>query len=122
MARRARVLDNLEREAVASLKPRQLRGMGLDAGDMVKVATRRGEIALKVRADGDVPEGMVLSPFSFTKPAPTIRTTRNPDPSARYRESKFYPSGSNPLKAPPAPEHEGVFSGLRRRGGAPEEH
>src|SRR3546814_6753451 len=63
MARRARVLDNLEREAVASLNPRQLRGMGLDAGDMVKVATRRGEIALKVRADGDVPEGMVFIPF-----------------------------------------------------------
>src|SRR3546814_5586032 len=36
MTRRSRVLDNLEPEAVASLNPRQLRGMGLDAGDMVK--------------------------------------------------------------------------------------
>src|SRR3546814_8652200 len=60
MTRRSRVLDHLEPEAVASLNPRQLRGMGLDAGDMVQVATRRGEISLQVRADGDVPEGLEL--------------------------------------------------------------
>src|SRR3546814_4494619 len=51
MTRRATVLDALEPEAVASLNPFQLRTMGLEPGDMVKVATRRGEIALNVRAD-----------------------------------------------------------------------
>src|SRR3546814_4394021 len=53
MTRRATVLDALEPEAVASLNPFQLRTMGLEPGDMVKVATRRGEIALNVRADRD---------------------------------------------------------------------
>src|SRR3546814_15637316 len=61
MTRRATVLDALEPEAVASLNPFQLRTMGLEPGDMVKVATRRGEIALNVRADRHVPEGMVRS-------------------------------------------------------------
>src|SRR3546814_4314693 len=89
MARRARVLDNLEREAVASLNPRQLRGMGLDAGDMVKVATRRGEIALKVRADGDVPEGMVFIPFCFNEAAANMLTNPQPDPFCKIPEISF---------------------------------
>src|SRR3546814_16312081 len=66
MTRRATVLDALEPEAVASLNPFQLRTMGLEPGDMVKVATRRGENALNVRADRDVPEGMGFIPFCFS--------------------------------------------------------
>ena len=89
MTRRATVLDNLEPEAVASLNPRQLRTMGLEAGDAVKVATRRGEIALNVRADRDVPEGMVFIPFCFNEAAANMLTNPQLDPFGKIPEFKF---------------------------------
>jgi formate dehydrogenase major subunit len=55
MTRRARVLDTLEPEAVAMLNHRDIERLGLAPGDMIKVATRRGHIVIKVREDRDVP-------------------------------------------------------------------
>jgi formate dehydrogenase major subunit len=89
MTRRATVLDNLEPEAVASLHPKQLRMMGLEPGDMVKVATRRGEIALNVRSDRDVPEGMVFIPFCFNEAAANMLTNPQLDPFGKIPEFKF---------------------------------
>jgi formate dehydrogenase major subunit len=89
MTRRSTVLDNLEPEAVASLNPRQLRTMGLAPGDMVKVATRRGEIALHVRSDRDVPEGMVFIPFCFNEAAANMLTNPQLDPFGKIPEFKF---------------------------------
>ncbi len=89
MTRRATVLDNLEPEAVASLHPRQLGAMGLAPGDMVKVATRRGEIALNVRADSEVPEGMVFIPFCFNEAAANMLTNPQLDPFGKIPEFKF---------------------------------
>jgi len=89
MTRRARVLDNLEPEAVASLHPKQLRAMGLEPGDMVRVATRRGEIALNVRSDRDVPEGMVFIPFCFNEAAANMLTNPQLDPFGKIPEFKF---------------------------------
>ena len=104
MTRRATVLDSLEPEAVASLSPRQLRGMGLEAGDMVKVATRRGEIALKVRADTDVPEGMVFIPFCFNEAAANMLTNPQLDPFGKIPEFKFCACKVEPLTAAAAAE------------------
>ena len=50
MTRRASVLDALEPEAIAAVDPLDLRRLGVDAGDMVRVATRRGAIELMARA------------------------------------------------------------------------
>ncbi|NIA69230.1 formate dehydrogenase subunit alpha [Pelagibius litoralis] len=89
MTRRASVLDTLEPEAIASLNPRQLSMMGLVAGDSVKVSTRRGEIALAVRADRDVPEGMVFIPFCFNEAAANMLTNPQLDPFGKIPEFKF---------------------------------
>ena len=51
MTRRASVLDALEPEAVALLLARDLRQLGVAAGDQVRVATRRGAIELMARPD-----------------------------------------------------------------------
>ncbi|MPZ10956.1 MAG: formate dehydrogenase subunit alpha [Kiloniellaceae bacterium] len=89
MTRRSKVLDNLEPEAVASLNPHELRTLGLQPGDMVKVSTRRGEIALNVRADSDVPEGMVFIPFCFNEAAANMLTNPQLDPFGKIPEFKF---------------------------------
>jgi formate dehydrogenase major subunit len=104
MTRRSRVLDNLEPEAVASLNPHQLRTMGLEPGDMVKVATRRGEIALNVRADRDVPEGMVFIPFCFNEAAANMLTNPQLDPFGKIPEFKFCACKVEPLKTAAAAE------------------
>src|SRR6201999_4341795 len=52
MTRRASVLDDLVPAAGASLAPGDLRRMGVAPGSMIRVATRRGAIELKARADG----------------------------------------------------------------------
>ena len=89
MTRRASVLDDLEPEAVASLAPSDLRRMGVKAGGMIRVATRRGAIELKARADGAIPPGMVFIPFCFAEAAANILTNPQLDPIGKIPEFKF---------------------------------
>ena len=72
ITRRAAVLDTLEPEAVASLSPLDLRKLGIEAGDAVRVATRRGAVELKARSDGAVPSGP-QEPYSAAM-GPAART------------------------------------------------
>ncbi|HBV78262.1 MAG TPA: formate dehydrogenase subunit alpha, partial [Alphaproteobacteria bacterium] len=60
MTRRATVLDAVEPQANASLHPRTLRRLGVEAGDMVTIETRRGSISIMARADRAVAEDMVF--------------------------------------------------------------
>jgi formate dehydrogenase major subunit len=89
MTRRASVLDELEPEAVASLAPADLRQMGLKPGDPVRVATRRGAIELKARADGAVPAGMVFIPFCYAEAAANVLTNPQLDPFGKIPEFKY---------------------------------
>jgi formate dehydrogenase major subunit len=89
MTRRAAALDDLEPEAIAVMAPRDLRRMGLQAGELIRVATRRGAIELKVRGDSDVPEGMVFIPFCFAEAAANLLTNPALDPFGKIPEFKF---------------------------------
>ncbi len=89
MTRRAGVLDALEPEAVACLSPKELERRGIAPGGFVEVATRRGTIVLKVRADRDVPEGMVFIPFCFAEAAANLLTNPQLDPFGKIPEFKF---------------------------------
>ena len=51
MTRRASVLDELEPEAVASLSPADLAQLDVQPGEKIRVATRRGAVELRARAD-----------------------------------------------------------------------
>ena len=89
ITRRAEILDALEPEAVATLSVHDVRQLGLTAGDLVRVETRRGAIELKCRIDGTVPEGMVFIPFCYAE-APANKLT-NPalDPLGKIPEFKY---------------------------------
>ncbi len=89
MTRRASVLDALEPEAVAVMAPREMHRMGLAPADMIRLETRRGVIELKVRADRDVPEGMVFMPFCYAEAAANLLTNPNLDPWGKIPEFKF---------------------------------
>ena len=89
MTRRASALAALEPEAIACLNRWDMKRLGIAAGDRVRVATRRGEIALTARLDRDVPEGMVFIPFCFEEAAANILTNPQLDPFGKIPEFKF---------------------------------
>ena len=89
ITRRASLLDTLEPEAIASLSPFDLRKLGIAAGDPVRVATRRGTIELKARADGAVPSGVVFIPFCFAEAAANTLTNPALDPFGKIPEFKY---------------------------------
>ncbi|MCT8974739.1 formate dehydrogenase subunit alpha [Microbaculum marinisediminis] len=89
MTRRASVLEAIEPEPTVAMNPRQLRDMGLEAGDTVRVSTRRGEIELKARRDRNVPQGMLFIPFCFEDAAANKLTNPQLDPFGKIPEFKF---------------------------------
>jgi formate dehydrogenase major subunit len=97
MTRRAGNLNQLEPDAVACLSPRDIGRMDLAPGDFIRVATRRGEITLRVRQDRDVPEGMVFIPFCFTEAAANMLTNPQLDPVGKIPEFKFCAARIEPV-------------------------
>ncbi|GJD96325.1 formate dehydrogenase subunit alpha [Methylobacterium iners] len=89
MTRRSGVLDALEPEAVALMAPRELHRLGLTAGDTMRLATRRGALNVKVRADRDVPTGMIFMPFCYAEAAANLLTNPALDPFGKIPEFKF---------------------------------
>ena len=89
MTRRSRALDDLEPEAVAHLAPLELARLGIQPGDAIEVATRRGRIALKARADTGIPKGVVFVPFCYAEAAANMLTNPALDPFGKIPEFKY---------------------------------
>jgi formate dehydrogenase major subunit len=89
MTRRSMVLDAVEPEANCSLHPKTLRKMGVAAGEMVRLTTRRGSIEIMARADRAVSEDMVFVPFAYVEAAANILTNPALDPYGKIPEFKF---------------------------------
>ncbi len=104
MTRRSDVLDDLEPEGIAAMNGHQIAKMGLEAGQMVEVETRRGTIQAILREDREVADDMIFVPFCFNE-APANRLT-NPqlDPYGKIPEFKFCAARIGPAKAREAAE------------------
>ena len=89
MTRRAGVLDVIEPEPVASMHPDDIRRLGLQAGEIVTVASRRGEISLYTRADEGTPLGAVFIPFCYYEAAANRLTNPALDPFGKIPEFKY---------------------------------
>jgi len=89
MTRRAKVLDEIEPEAVASVAPNQLKKLGIQPGEMVSVLTRRGKINIKTRSDQAMPEGLVFIPFCYAEAAANVLTNPALDPMGKIPEFKY---------------------------------
>ena len=89
MTRRASVLDRLEPEAVALIAPVEMARQGIASGEKIALETRRGRIEISMRADLDVPEGMVFLPFCYSESAANLLTNPALDPAGKIPEFKF---------------------------------
>ena len=98
MTRRSRVLDDIEPEAVAHLSPNDLEAMEIEAGDRVRVSTRRGAIELTARVDAAVPDGLIFAPFCFTEAAANLLTNPALDPFGKIPEFKYCAASVVPVE------------------------
>ena len=89
MTRRAGVLDALEPEPVVSMHPLDLDALGAKPGDVMTVASRRGEISLYARADEGTPRGAVFIPFCYYEAAANKLTNPALDPFGKIPEFKY---------------------------------
>ena len=89
MTRRATVLDALEPMATASMCGDDLRSMGLAAGDVITVQSRRGQVAIHVRRDDGTPKGAVFMPFAYYEAAANLMTNAALDPFGKIPEFKY---------------------------------
>ncbi|MGA8513792.1 MAG: formate dehydrogenase subunit alpha, partial [Burkholderiaceae bacterium] len=89
MTRRATVLDAIEPDPTALIHPLDLAAMGAQPGDVVTIASRRGEVSLYARADDGTPRGAVFVPFCYYEAAINKLTNAALDPFAKIPEFKY---------------------------------
>jgi formate dehydrogenase major subunit len=89
MTRRSTTLDALEPGAVANVSRGTLQKLGIAAGDMMRVTTRRGTVELAARQDDAIPDGVVFIPFAFVEAAANLLTNPALDPFGKIPEFKF---------------------------------
>jgi formate dehydrogenase major subunit len=89
MTRRSSVLDALEPGPTAAFSRGSIAKLGIQAGDMVRVSTRRGVVELAARQDDAVPDGVVFIPFAFFEAAANKLTNPALDPFGKIPEFKF---------------------------------
>jgi formate dehydrogenase major subunit len=89
MTRRASVLDAIEPLASASINTALAKKMQVKAGEMIRVASRRGEIQIQVRIDDGTPENTVFIPFAYAEAAANLLTNAALDPFGKIPEFKY---------------------------------
>ena len=89
MTRRAVVLDAIEPMATASMCGADLAELGLTAGDVITVQSRRGHVAIHVRRDDGTPQGAVFMPFAYYEAAANLLTNAALDPFGKIPEFKY---------------------------------
>ena len=89
MTRRAMVLDAIEPSATAQVSRGTLAKLGIQAGDMIRVSTRRGTVDLYSRQDDAIPDGVVFIPFAYVEAAANLLTNPKLDPFGKIPEFKY---------------------------------
>ena len=89
MTRRAAVLDAIEPDPVALVHPLDLAALGGRPGDVVTIASRRGQVTLYARADDSSPRGAVFVPFCYYEAAINKLTNPALDPFGKIPEFKY---------------------------------
>jgi formate dehydrogenase alpha subunit len=88
MTRRARNLKAMYPEAEVQINPADAEERGIGDGEMMKVASRRGEIVAKAQVTDRVPSGLVFATFHYPDSAVNFLTNPALDPVAKIPEYK----------------------------------
>jgi formate dehydrogenase major subunit len=83
------VLDAIEPMATASMNGADIATLGLEAGDVITIQSRRGEVAIHIRRDDGTPHGAVFVPFAYYEAAANLMTNAALDPFGKIPEFKY---------------------------------
>ena len=103
MTRRAKILDALEPAPSVYVHPDDMREMGIAAGEMVTVSSRRGTVSLSARSDAGSPRGAIFIPFAYYEAAANLLTNPKLDPWGKIPEFKYCAVKLTPGGAPTPP-------------------
>jgi formate dehydrogenase major subunit len=102
MTRRSEVLDALEPGPVLSLHPETAARLGLVAGALAQVRSRRGGVSLAVRLDDGMPRETAFIPFAYAEAAANLLTNPALDPVGKIAELKYCAVDVRPVEVPRA--------------------
>jgi predicted molibdopterin-dependent oxidoreductase YjgC len=85
---RVSALDAIWPECTVELHPHDAARLGLETGDWVDVASRRGAITARLLVTGRSPEGTVFIPFHFAEAAANVLTDNRLDARAKIPDYK----------------------------------
>lgn len=89
MTRRASVLDAIEPTPVASVHPEDLHRLNIEAGDKIRLVSRRGTVECYSRMDDGLLPGQIFMPFCYHEAAANLLTNEALDPMGKIPEFKF---------------------------------
>jgi formate dehydrogenase alpha subunit len=81
-------IDEIWPEATVEIHPEDAQALGVETGDWLEVASRRGSIQVRALVTGRSPIGMVFIPFHFTEAAANVLTADRIDPRAKIPDYK----------------------------------
>jgi len=88
MTRNSPSLDHEVKEAFVEINPSDAGELGITDNEIIKVASRRGEIQAKAKITSKVDKGVVFIPFHFAEGAANMLTNPALDPIAKIPELK----------------------------------
>jgi predicted molibdopterin-dependent oxidoreductase YjgC len=88
MTHRARGLETMYPEALVEINPRDAARASIGNGEVMKVASRRGEILAKAQVTDRVEPGLIFTTFHFAESAANFLTNPVLDPQAKIPEFK----------------------------------
>jgi formate dehydrogenase alpha subunit len=88
MTHRARYLEAMYPEALVEINPKDAHRAGIRDGDLMKIASRRGEILSKAQVTDRVEPGLIFATFHFAESAANFLTNPALDPQAKIPEYK----------------------------------
>jgi predicted molibdopterin-dependent oxidoreductase YjgC len=88
MSRRSPGLDAIAPEAEVEINPLDAEAHGINNGDLVRVASRRGEVVAAARITERSPQGTVFMTFHYAEAAANLLTIDAVDPAAKIPEYK----------------------------------
>lgn len=89
MTRHATKLDAIEPDPVVDIHPGDLEKLGIAAGELITIESRRGAVTAYARSDIGIQQGSVFMAFCFNEASANLLTNEALDPYGKIPEFKF---------------------------------
>ncbi len=101
MCRRTTVLEREEPECYVEINPSDAKNLGVRAGELLRLSSRRGSLEVKAAVTPIVPEGTVFMPFHFREAAANLLTIGAVDSNVKIPEFKVCAVAIEPVHQKP---------------------